>query len=227
MTRLFLLAALALIIATSPWRAGAQELGPLIAGRSGYVNGTFVWTDYAYDDHGANADGRPGGDGAGGYPAGLENHADLIQLQIGLSAGQVAIRAILETLVDADTPVLGVAFDSDAIQRHGLQIAPNVSFRVPEKCDVTGNGLCNGQDAGATRAAALGRPSAYQADACAAFTGERFVDVNTDGTSQVTLSGLVPGTLGRLDGAPTGAADGDGRLAIAVPVGQHGIGIRP
>ena len=124
MTRLFTLAALALIIATSPWRAGAQELGPLIAGRSGYVNGTFVWTDYAYDDHGANADGRPGGDGAGGYPPGLENHADLIQLQIGLSAGQVAIRAILETLVDADTPVLGVAFDSDANPATGASALP-------------------------------------------------------------------------------------------------------
>ena len=124
MTRLLTLAALALMIAAAPCRVGAQELGPLIAGRSAYVNGTFVWTDYAYDDHGANIDGRPGGDGAGGYPAGLENHADLIQLQIGLSAGEVAIRAILETLVDADTPVLGVAFDSDANPATGAAALP-------------------------------------------------------------------------------------------------------
>lgn len=117
--------------------------------------------------------------------------------------------------------------DANAIQRHGLQIAPNVTFRVPEKCDVTGNGLCNGQDASAIQVAALGRPSAYHADACPAFTGQRFVDVDTDGATEVTLSGLVPGTLGHLDGAPAGAAGGDGRLAVSVPIGQHRIGIRP
>ncbi len=117
--------------------------------------------------------------------------------------------------------------DAHAVTRHGLGVTPNAAFRVLEKCDVTGNGLCNGQDAGAIRAALIGAPSAYHATACPAFTGERFVDVSTDGPSQVTLSGLVPGTLGRLDAAPAGAAGSDGRLTIAVPTGQHRIGIRP
>ena len=100
-------------------------------------------------------------------------------------------------------------------------------FRVPCKCDVTGNGLCNGQDAGALRAALFGFPSAYNAGACAAFSGERRLEVTTDGASDVVLAGLVPGTQARLDGSPAGAAGGDGRLAIAVPAGPHLISIRP
>ena len=114
----------ALWIAALPGTAAAQELGPLLAGRSAYVDGAFVWTDYAYDDHGANTDGRPGGDGTGGYPAGLENHADLIQLQVDLAGGQLAVRAVLETLVDADTPVLGVAFDTDSNPATGAGALP-------------------------------------------------------------------------------------------------------
>ena len=29
-------------------------IGPLICGTASYVDGTFVWTDYAYDDTGAS-----------------------------------------------------------------------------------------------------------------------------------------------------------------------------
>lgn len=103
--------------------AAAPTLGPLISGTAAYVRGTFVWTDYAYDDRGANADAATGGDHtqsafAGGdtkYPpeAAPGNAADLIQLQIGLQDGAVSIRAVLESLVNPSLPVLAVAFDTD------------------------------------------------------------------------------------------------------------------
>ena len=46
----------------APAEEAAQELGPLEAGASSYVDGSFVWTDYVYDDRGAESDGRKGGD---------------------------------------------------------------------------------------------------------------------------------------------------------------------
>jgi hypothetical protein len=100
------------------------EIGALIGGTESYVDGVFVWTDYAYDDRGPNLDALAGGDRtqsefAGGdvaYPPEAEtgNAADLIQLQIRLTEeGNVQIRAVLQTLVDATVPVLGIAFDTD------------------------------------------------------------------------------------------------------------------
>jgi hypothetical protein len=88
------------------------------------VDDTFVWTDYAYDDRGPNKDPEPGGETeyyrlAGGdatYPpeAAPGNAADLIQLQIGLGdGGGLKVRAILQTLVNPDLPVLGIGFDTD------------------------------------------------------------------------------------------------------------------
>jgi hypothetical protein len=118
----------------------AVELGELIAGTAAYVNGTFVWTDYAYDDRGANRDAATGGDRtssvyAGGdatYPFEIDggNAADLIQLQIGLQDGSLTLRAILETLVDADLPVVGVAFDTDADPSTGAAALPGGTWAV-------------------------------------------------------------------------------------------------
>src|SRR5690242_3296378 len=62
-------------------------LGELVAGTSQVVDGTWVWTDYVYDDHGANTDAgdRTVLDDAGGdsiYPEGFENAADIVQVQL-------------------------------------------------------------------------------------------------------------------------------------------------
>lgn len=117
------------------------EIGPLIGGSEAYVDGVFVWTDYAYDDRGPNLDALDGGDRtqsqfAGGdvsYPPEAEpgNAADLIQLQIGLTEeGAVQIRAILETLVDPSLPVLGVAFDTDNDSSTGSRSLPGGRWLV-------------------------------------------------------------------------------------------------
>lgn len=115
------------------------ELGPLVSGTSSYVEGTFVWTDYAYDDRGANtietsvvgprgaAPGtaaRSGGDAV--YPewAAPGNTADLIQLQLEDRGNVLRVRAILETLVDPSLPILGLAFDTDSNPATGAAVLP-------------------------------------------------------------------------------------------------------
>lgn len=123
------------------------ELGPLVSGTSSIVSGTFVWTDYAYDDRGANtvetsivgprgaapgSAARSGGDAV--YPgwAAPGNTADLIQLQISRPPEGLAIRAILETLVDPRLPILGVAFDSDANPATGATELPGGRWPAPD-----------------------------------------------------------------------------------------------
>ena len=105
-------------VAKPPSSAGSTTadptLGPLISGTSSYVAGTYVWTDYAYDDRGPDTDGIPGG--AATYPeeSAPGNTADLIQLQVSRRhGGDFGIRAVLNSLVDPDVPVLGVGFDTD------------------------------------------------------------------------------------------------------------------
>jgi predicted esterase len=112
-------------------------LGELIAGRSAYVDGTYVWTDYVYDDHGPNRQTPQDRDAsdpvdsatAGGdesYPpqAAPGNAADLVQLQIGLRDRAIVVRAILETLVDPDLPVLALGFDTDTDSSTGADSFP-------------------------------------------------------------------------------------------------------
>ncbi len=86
-------------------------IGPLVSGTSAYHRGTYVWTDYAYDDRGPNTEGLTGGDAA--YPAGTGrgNVADLIQLQLRPVARGVAVTAVLETLTRTSRPLIGIAFD--------------------------------------------------------------------------------------------------------------------
>jgi hypothetical protein len=112
----------------------APELGELVSGTAAYVNGTFVWTDYAYDDRGPNRDAAAGGDRtdsarAGGdvkYPPELAggNAADLIQLQLGLDGLDLTVRAILQTLTDPTVPLLGIAFDIDRNPATGAETLP-------------------------------------------------------------------------------------------------------
>jgi hypothetical protein len=105
-------AALAATPETFPGAINAT-VGPLIAGASSYVHGTYAWTGYPYNDTGA-------------YPSGVaDNSANLIQLQIGLTgAGDVQIRAILETLTDPTVPLLGVGFDTDGNTATGAPSLP-------------------------------------------------------------------------------------------------------
>ena len=86
-------------------------------------DGTYVFTDYAYDDRGANTEHlarretRPTTRRAG-------ERDDLIDWQIGLDAAGLRVAAILETLTDPSLPVLGVGFDTDADFLTGAPLLP-------------------------------------------------------------------------------------------------------
>jgi hypothetical protein len=99
--------------ATSPADGPTKvTIGPLVSGTATYRSGTFVWTDYAYDDRGADADGRLGGD-----EVDPGNAADLIQLHLRPEGGVLRTTAVLETLTASTRPVLGVALDLDGAGR--------------------------------------------------------------------------------------------------------------
>ena len=97
-------------------------VGPLICGTASYVDGTYVWTDYAYDDTGASASELGGG--AEPYPEDGANTADLIQLQLRPTADGLLIRAVLQTLDDPSVPVLAVGFDTDCDPATGAASLP-------------------------------------------------------------------------------------------------------
>ncbi len=79
-------------------------IGPLISGTSSQIGGTYVWTDYAYDDRGTNPSVTPEENG---------NDADLIQLQLRPDTESLYIKAVLETLIDPAVPLLGIGLDLD------------------------------------------------------------------------------------------------------------------
>lgn len=107
-----------------------RDVGPLVSGTTSYINGTFVWTGYAYNDKGASTDGVPGGDAS--YPRGKENSANLIQVQIGLTGANMNLGIVLNTLRagdDPDDPLIGIAFDRDADPKTGAESIPGKSWR--------------------------------------------------------------------------------------------------
>lgn len=122
----------------SPVAAGTPNVtvGPLVSGRAGYVDGTYAWTDYAYDDTGANTNDTPGGNAT--YPASLpeKNAADLIQLQMRIEGDQLHIRGVLQTLLDGSVPVLRVGFDTDGDTSSGAATLPGWSVASPLGLDL-------------------------------------------------------------------------------------------
>jgi poly(3-hydroxybutyrate) depolymerase len=106
-----------------------------------------VWTDYAYDDTGADGDDVGGGDAP--YPGGSSNAADLIQLQVTVDGRDLRIRAILETLLDADVPELLVTVGGRPVS------APPTVDVVGNTIDVVAAGAARGSHVDITAAVAL------------------------------------------------------------------------
>jgi hypothetical protein len=102
-----------------------RTVGPLISGTSSYVDGVYAWTDYAYDDRGSNTDPLPGGDSTYGAAYAPGNTADLIQVQVALTKERVLrVTAVLETLLKAEQPEVGIGFDTDANRLSGSTSVP-------------------------------------------------------------------------------------------------------
>ncbi len=76
--------------------------------------------------------------------------------------------------------------------------------------------------------AALGlSPNPLFANGCEARTGARRVAIATDGASDVTLSGVLPGAAVSIDGVPLGTASAAGSFTAPVPAGAHTLLLLP
>ena len=106
---------------TTPPSPTAVNCAPTswVAGVTDLCAGQLIYRDYVYDDRGAT---NPTYDdigklssaaGSQKYPAGQENTADLVELQLSIRGDQLHVRALLNTLFDAKSTLLGVAIDTD------------------------------------------------------------------------------------------------------------------
>ncbi len=122
---------------------------PLIAGSYSWLEGRFYWTDYPYDDRGANTDGTYPTTGidfknsmafvAPGLPAfeigavtasmpgdvypedALANAADLIQLMLAFRDETLKVGFLLQTLADTPDALPGIVIDLDNNPDTGAQ----------------------------------------------------------------------------------------------------------
>lgn len=85
------------------WLAGSTEL----------CQGRHIYRDYVYDDFGADIGLPSKSAGDTTYPAGGENTADLVNLQLWAEGGRLRVRGELNTLFDSASTVLALAIDTD------------------------------------------------------------------------------------------------------------------
>ena len=122
---------------STPSHQRRGDVGPLESGTSSYLQRTFAWTDYVYDDRGDRPSpsqpettavfGRDQGAGVP-YPAGAENTADLVQLQLQPRRTGLRVGAVLQTLRQQDHPMVGIAIDTDANPASGAYALPGGSW---------------------------------------------------------------------------------------------------
>src|SRR5213593_2910799 len=100
----------------------------LVSGTEAYVNGEYLYQDYLYDDDGSNTDGSGGTPlspraGDINYPTNNAryggNAADLVEFRIDVAPDSVAYRLTLNTLLEADSTIVAIAFDTDRNQATG------------------------------------------------------------------------------------------------------------
>src|SRR5437016_5375465 len=100
----------------------------LISGTEAYVNGEYLYQDYLYDDYGSNTDGSGGTPlspraGDINYPTNSAryggNAADLVEFRIDVGPDSLAYRLTLNTLLEPDSTIIAVAFDTDRNQATG------------------------------------------------------------------------------------------------------------
>lgn len=102
-------------VATSSVSSVSSVSAPMVAGTSSYVGGQFVWTDYAYDDHGKNTNPARRGGGTS-YPAAPYpgDTADLVRGQLGeTQAGALQVSVTINSIVKGSPGLIGIGFDTD------------------------------------------------------------------------------------------------------------------
>ncbi|MBA0127666.1 hypothetical protein H0B56_19150 [Haloechinothrix sp. YIM 98757] len=112
-------------------RIAAEPL--LVSGTEAYVDGEYLYQDHIFDDYGADTDGA-GADptsarhGDFDYPTDREryagNAADLVEFRAVPSADEVVYRVTLNTLLEADSTIVAIAFDTDGDEATGSDTLP-------------------------------------------------------------------------------------------------------
>jgi dienelactone hydrolase len=121
-------------------RAPAASACPVtswVAGTTELCGGALIYRDYVYDDHGADTNpayNSPIGDlspvaGDATYPAGSENTADLVRLELAPVGNRLTVTAELNTLYAADSTQLVLAIDTDADATTGGGEWPGLGIR--------------------------------------------------------------------------------------------------
>lgn len=111
----------------------------LVSGTEAYADGEYLYQDYLYDDNGsATGNSDAGTSDTGGdveYPTDRAryggNAADLVELRISAGSDSVAYRFTLNTLLQADSTIVSLTFDTDrqaATGRSTLPRDPGFSF---------------------------------------------------------------------------------------------------
>ncbi len=104
----------------------------LVSGAEAYVAGEYLYQDYIYDDGGASTQSLsdPLGAEAGGikYPTNTEryanNAADIVEFRVAPGRNEVAYRITLNTLLQRDSTIVAIAFDTDRMDGTGLASLP-------------------------------------------------------------------------------------------------------
>src|SRR5438132_13732949 len=105
----------------------------LVSAQEAYVAGEYLYQDFLYDDYGSDTDGQ----GATGlsprvgdikYPTNTAryggNAADIVDLRIAVAPDSVAYRITLNTLLEADSTIVAIAFDTDHTAITGTATLP-------------------------------------------------------------------------------------------------------
>jgi hypothetical protein len=110
------------------------QAAPLrVSGHEAYVAGEYLYQDWLYDDYGSDSDGTGAAPlsprvGDAEYPTNRarygNNAADLVELRIDVAQDSVAYRVTLNTLLEPDTTIVTLAFDTDRNAATGAAILP-------------------------------------------------------------------------------------------------------
>jgi len=105
----------------------------LVSGHEAYAAGEYLYQDFLYDDWGSNTDGLgafPLSPRAGDiqYPTNTarygNNAADLVEFRIAVAPSEVAYRVTLNTLIESDSTIVAIAFDTDLNAATGSPTLP-------------------------------------------------------------------------------------------------------
>ena len=105
----------------------------LVSGNEAYVDGEYLYQDHLFDDYGADTDGQGAGSlgervGDITHPADpgryAGNAADLVEFRIAPEADRVTYRITLNSLLQSDSTIVAVAFDTDRDAATGTAALP-------------------------------------------------------------------------------------------------------